>query len=79
MAIKSFYVSEEKKVDEDDLLECQLSTSAALDRVEIIFDHFGSDSVTLLTSFGVQSGVMLALGRWARRIDLETDTLFLSN
>ena len=45
-------------------LEWKLATASAVDRVRIVIDHFGSESVTLLTSFGVQSGVMLALGMY---------------
>jgi len=43
--------------------EQKLANSTAVDRVRMITDRYdgGSDSVTVLTSFGVQSGVMLAL------------------
>ena len=54
--------SEEKKDDSDEFLEYQLSIASAYDRVRIIVDQYGTDSVTLLTSFGVQSGVMLSIG-----------------
>lgn len=53
--------SEEKKDDSDEFLEYQLSIASAYDRVRIIVDQYGTDSVTLLTSFGVQSGVMLSI------------------
>lgn len=52
---------EEKKDENDEDLEYQLSVANAVDRVRMIVDNFGDDSVTVLTSFGVQSGVMLAL------------------
>lgn len=45
-------------------LEWKLATASAVDRVRMVIDHFGTESVTLLTSFGVQSGVMLALGMY---------------
>lgn len=51
----------EEKKDGNDDLEYQLSSACAVDRVRMIINHFGADSVTLLTSFGVQSGAMLAL------------------
>ena len=47
-------------------LERQLLASSAVDRVRMIVDHFGAGSVTVLTSFGVQSGIMLSLGMYAR-------------
>jgi len=53
---------EETKDENDEDLKNQLSVANAVDRVRIIVDNFGDDSVTVLTSFGVQSGVMLALG-----------------
>lgn len=60
------FLEEEKKVDwEDDIiaddLEYRLRAASAVDRVRMVVDRFGSDAVTVLTSFGVQSGVMLAL------------------
>ena len=56
----------EEKTDDFDHneLEWKLATASAVDRVRMVIDHFGSESVTLLTSFGVQSGVMLALGMY---------------
>ena len=46
----------------NNIYEEKLSNSTAVDRVRMIADRYGgSDSVTVLTSFGVQSGVMLAL------------------
>ena len=55
---------EKEDVINDDraLLEYQLSIANALQRVSMVVDHFGPEHVTLLTSFGVQSGVMLSLG-----------------
>ena len=44
-------------------LEDELSLTSAAERVKMIVEHFGIDYVTLLTSFGVQSGVMLSLGK----------------
>jgi len=61
MTIDPFDFYEEKKDDNVEDLEYQLSLSRAVDRVKIMVDHFGADSVTVLTSFGVQSGIMLAL------------------
>lgn len=52
--------SEEKKDESDEFLEYELSIASACDRVRMLVDQFGADSVTLLTSFGVQSGVMLS-------------------
>lgn len=60
MAIRSSFV-EENKEDTDEFLEYQLSIASACDRVRMIVDQFGADSVTLLTSFGVQSGIMLSI------------------
>lgn len=56
---KTFDFEENK----DDVLDFEdhLSYMNLIDRVRTIVNHFGADSVTLLTSFGVQSGVMLAL------------------
>ena len=51
----------EEKVDGD--LEYELSLTSAAERVKMVVEHFGMNSVTLLTSFGVQSGVMLSLGK----------------
>lgn len=55
----------EDKVDDKYDFEYELIDSGAADRVRKIVDNFGSQSVTVLTSFGVQSGVMLALGKFA--------------
>ena len=63
MVFCTFGNCDESKEDSVDL-EYQLAASSAVDRVEMVVDIFGVDSVTLLTSFGVQSGVMLALGRF---------------
>lgn len=62
MAIESDS-GEENGDDVDGSLEfeSELSAASAIDRVRMIIDEFGADSVTLLTSFGVQSGVMLSL------------------
>ena len=49
-------------------LEWKLATASAVDRVRMVIDHFGTESVTLLTSFGVQSGVMLALGMYIKYV-----------
>ena len=40
--------------------EQKLSNSTAVDRVRMITEQYGPEAVTVLTSFGVQSGVMLA-------------------
>jgi len=62
MAPEYVEVWEEKKDGNgNDELEYQLSVSTAVDRVKTIINHYGVESVTLLTSFGVQSGAMLAL------------------
>ena len=55
---------EEKKDDDNDTAadESFLECASAVDRVRMTVDRFGSDSVVLLTSFGVQSGVMLSIG-----------------
>ena len=52
----------EEKADDNYDFEYELSEASAVDRVQKIVNAFGSESVTVLTSFGVQSGVMLALG-----------------
>jgi len=54
---------EEKKDDDNDTTadESFLECASAVDRVRMTVDRFGSDSVVLLTSFGVQSGVMLSI------------------
>ncbi len=52
--------------DDRTYLEYQLSTANALDRVSMVVDHFGAEHVTLLTSFGVQSGIMLSLGMFLK-------------
>ena len=58
----SFNFIEEKKDDTNEILDWQLSGASAVDRVRMIIDHIGADSVVLLTSFGVQSGVLLTIG-----------------
>eukprot|EP00584_Thalassiosira_punctigera_P003461 CAMPEP_0172528510 /NCGR_PEP_ID=MMETSP1067-20121228/2882_1 /TAXON_ID=265564 ORGANISM="Thalassiosira punctigera, Strain Tpunct2005C2" /NCGR_SAMPLE_ID=MMETSP1067 /ASSEMBLY_ACC=CAM_ASM_000444 /LENGTH=338 /DNA_ID=CAMNT_0013312431 /DNA_START=325 /DNA_END=1341 /DNA_ORIENTATION=+ len=57
-----FYDSLEEKLDSNLELEYLLSTTkSAVDRIRLVVDHFGHESVTVLTSFGVQSGIMLSL------------------
>lgn len=46
----------------DDFEERLADAGDAVDRIKLVVDHFGGpDAVTLMTSFGVQSGVMLGL------------------
>lgn len=59
----------EEKLDFNEDLEYRLSHAMnAVDRVRMIVDHFGAEAVTVLTSFGVQSGIMLSLGTWSQFI-----------
>lgn len=56
------YDALEEKIDSNEDLEYLISNAlSAVDRVRMIVDRFGADSVTVLTSFGVQSGIMLSL------------------
>ena len=50
---------EEKKADNNENLEYQVSVANTVDWVRMIIYNFGGDSVTVLTCFGVPSGVML--------------------
>ena len=60
----------EEKTDDFDHseLEWKLATASAVDRVRMVIDHFATESVTLFTSFGVQSGVMLGLGMYIKYV-----------
>ena len=54
----------EEKIDPNEDLEYLLSNATSgVGRVRLLVDQFGADSVTVLTSFGVQSGIMLSIGK----------------